>query len=80
MRSRLNTITVLLSNRYTVAIGDRCGRVVDHLDRLRSDLVDLVFRENPRQETSTLIRVYYPGRPVEQAPKTMPEQPVELER
>ncbi|MCC6774563.1 MAG: hypothetical protein IT360_25530 [Gemmatimonadaceae bacterium] len=62
MRDEMVTISARLGNAYPVAVGNLASRVQVDLDKLRSKLDDIVFREYPNLQTKGNISVYYPKR------------------
>ena len=62
MRDRLVTISVHLSHAYPNRIAELAGRAQTDIDRLRSELDSIVFREYPQLSTKGNASVYYPQR------------------
>jgi hypothetical protein len=62
MRERLGKITVQLSHAYPNPVAGLAVRAQADLDRLRSKLDEMVFREHPGLSTKSNSKVYYPGR------------------
>jgi hypothetical protein len=62
MRDRLVKISVKLSRAYPQTVAKLADRATTDLDRLRSKLDDIVFREYPTLSTKGNAGVYYPQR------------------
>ena len=60
MRDRLVAMSVELSHAYPQPIADAAVRAQTAVDRLRSKLDDIVFREYPDGTTKDNAGVYYP--------------------
>ena len=60
MRDRLGSIAVELSRAYTQPLADSALRAQTAIDRLRSKLDGILFREHPDRSTKDNIGVYYP--------------------
>lgn len=61
MSRRLGQIASQLGHAYSLKLGDEFMGVQSRLDRLRSKLDDIVFREYPKLSLHGNASLYYPG-------------------
>jgi len=60
MRDRMGAVAVQLSRAYAQPIAESALRAQTTIDRLRSKLGDIVFREHPEASTKENASAYYP--------------------
>lgn len=58
MRKELVSVSMVIHESYSLGKIKHIGKVIDEIDRLRSDLDSSLFREFPKDAK---VQIYYPG-------------------